>query len=182
MRMASGTAPGGDAGHSATSLRLFAALWPGDQTRDALAALQRGSSWPAQARVVMAPDLHLTLAFIGAVTVDVLATMHAAAAVRGAALALSLDQVEVWKGGTVVLRPSRLPQSLIALHGRLTASLCAAGIAFDDSRPFAPHVTLARKAPGARVALPGCGVPWHSAGHVLAASCRGRYRVVARFG
>ena len=50
-----------------------------------------------------------------------------------------------------------------------------------DARPFAPHLTLGRKARGlVGPALPP--VAWRSAGHVLALSAGGRYSVVTRFG
>jgi RNA 2',3'-cyclic 3'-phosphodiesterase len=162
------------------TLRLFLALWPTPATRAAAGAAQQVLPWPAAARRVSASDLHLTLAFIGAVPQEQLAHVTRAAAVTSARIALSLDRIEVWKAGTVVLRPSCAPAAMLDLHARLTQSLRACDVAFD-ARPFVPHVTLGRKARG-MVAAAVPPLPWRSAGHVLALSAGGRYSVIARFG
>jgi len=161
------------------SLRLFVALWPTAATRTAVVAAQDALRWPAGARRVSGPDLHLTLAFIGAVPQEQLAEVTQAAVIGSASIELVLDQLEVWRGATVVLRPSAVPAALADLQGRLVRSLQAGGVPFD-ARPFAPHVTLARKAKGiAQAAVPP--VRWRSAGHVLALSAGGRYSVIERF-
>ena len=161
------------------SLRLFVALWPTAATRAAVVAAQDALPWPAGARRVAGPDLHLTLAFIGAVPQQQLGQVTRAAGITSADIELALDQLEVWKGATVVLRPSVVPAALADLQGRLVQSLKADGVPFDE-RPFAPHVTLARKAKGiAHTALPP--LRWRSAGHVLALSAGGRYSVIERF-
>ncbi len=162
------------------SLRVFVALWPTPATHAAAVAAQQVLPWPAAARRVAGSDLHLTLAFIGAVPQEQLAHVTRAAAVPSARVTLSLDRIEVWKAGTVVLRPSRAPAAMLDLYARLTQSLRARDVAFD-ARPFVPHVTLGRKARGMAVAaVPP--LPWRSAGHVLALSAGGRYSVIARFG
>ncbi len=162
-----------------TALRLFIALWPTPATRAAAAAAQAALHWPAAARPVAATDLHLTLVFIGAVPQERLDALTQAARIPSARVELALDRVELWKGGTVVLRPTRVSAALVDLQGRLAASLRACGVPFD-ARPFAPHVTLGRKAPGiVDAALPP--VRWRSTGHVLALSAGGRYRAIARY-
>jgi 2'-5' RNA ligase len=144
-----------------------------------MVAAQDALPWPAGARRLAAPDLHLTLVFIGAVPQEQLAQVTQAAGVASAHIELVLDQLEVWKGATVVLRPSVVPAALAELQGRLVQSLQAGGVPFDE-RPFAPHVTLARKAKGiAEVPVPP--LRWRSAGHVLALSAGGRYSVIERF-
>ena len=161
------------------SLRLFVALWPTAATRTAVVAAQDALRWPAGAGLVSGPDQHLTLAFIGAVPQEQLAQVTQAAGIGSASIELVLDQLEVWRGATVVLRPSAVPAALADLQGRLVRSLQAGGVPFD-ARPFAPHVTLARKAKGiAQAAVPP--VRWRSAGHVLALSAGGRYSVIERF-
>lgn len=162
-----------------TSLRLFIALWPTPATRTAVAAAQQALHWPAGARRVAASDLHLTLAFIGAVPQEQLGYVGQVAGIPSARIRLTLDRLEVWKGGTLVLRPTRVPAAIVGLQARLTASLQACGVPFD-ARPFAPHVTLGRKAQGI-VEVAGPPVPWRSTGHVLALSAGGCYRVIARF-
>ena len=160
-------------------LRLFIALWPTPATRTAVAAAQEALRCPAGTRRVAASDLHLTLAFIGAVEQEQLGRVTHDADMASARVELTLDRLDVWKGGTVVLRPTCVPAALADLQGRLVQSLRACGVAFD-ARPFSPHVTLARKARGLEVAaLPP--LRWRSAGHVLALSAGGRYTVITRF-
>jgi 2'-5' RNA ligase len=167
--------------HRSDALRIFVALWPSDTTRAGLTAIQGTLPWPHGCRLVAPSDMHVTLAFIGALAGEGLDAVRQAVAVRSAAITLKFDKLEVWKGGIAVLTPSGVPEALSALHGRLTASLRTAGVAFDESHPaFAPHVTLARKAQGlAAVAVEP--VSWRSMGHVLAASAGGRYSLAARF-
>jgi 2'-5' RNA ligase len=160
-------------------LRLFIALWPTPATRTAVAAAQEALRCPAGTRRVAASDLHLTLAFIGAVEQDQLGRVTQAADMASARVELTLDRLDVWKGGTVVLRPTCVPAPLSDLQGRLVHALQAAGLPFD-ARPFEPHVTLVRKARGInQTAVPP--VRWRSAGHVLALSAGGRYTVITRF-
>ncbi len=160
-------------------LRLFIALWPTPATRAAVVAAQEALRGSAGVRWAAASDLHLTLAFIGAVAQEQLSHVTHAADIASARIDLALDRLEVWKGGTVVLRPSGVPAALADLRGRLAGSLQVWGVPFD-ARPFAPHVTLARKAKGiSRAAV--LPVRWRSAGHVLALSSGGRYQVIARF-
>jgi 2'-5' RNA ligase len=142
-------------------------------------AAQDALPWPAGARRVAGPDLHLTLAFIGAVPQEQLGPVAWAAGISSADIELALDQLEVWKGDTVVLRPSMVPAALADLQARLAQSLQAGGVLFDE-RPFAPHVTLARKAKGIDQA-PVLPVRWRSTGHALALSAGGRYSVIERF-
>jgi RNA 2',3'-cyclic 3'-phosphodiesterase len=159
-------------------LRLFIALWPTPATRASLVAARETLRWPAGTRQVAVSDLHLTLAFIGAVPQEQLGQVTQAAEIASARVELLLDRLEVWKGATVLLRPSAVPDGLLDLQCRTVQALQAAGLPFD-ARPFAPHVTLARKARGiTETAVPP--VRWRSAGHVLVLSAGGRYSVIAR--
>jgi 2'-5' RNA ligase len=163
----------------AGTLRLFVALWPTQQTRAAAVAAQRALTWPAGAQLMTASDLHITMVFIGAVPDTELSHAMQAAAIPSVEIELKLDRLEIWKGGIVVLRPSAVPAAMVGLQGRLSESLRGFGVHFD-ARPFAPHVTLGRKAKGMLEAAPP-PLLWRSTGHVLARSIGGRYSVVARF-
>jgi 2'-5' RNA ligase len=144
-----------------------------------LVAVQDALRWPAGARRVAGPDLHLTLAFIGAVPQEQLGHFVRAAGITSANIELVLDLLQVWKGATVVLLPSMVPATVADLQGRVVQSLQAEGLPIDE-RPFAPHVTMARKAKGVdRAAVPP--LRWRSEGHVLALSARGRYCAIERF-
>jgi 2'-5' RNA ligase len=160
-------------------LRLFIALWPTPATRAAVVAAQEALRWPAAARRVAASDLHLTLVFIGSVPQGQLGQVTEAARMGSVRVELRLDRLEVWKGATVVLRPSTVPDALADLQRRVVQALQAAGLPFD-ARPFAPHVTLARKAGGITETAVS-PVRWRSTGHVVALSAGGRYSVIARF-
>jgi len=91
----------------------------------------------AGARRLAASELHLTLAFIGAVPQELLDPITQAVCIPSARVELALDRFEVWKGGTAVLQPTRVPEAIVELRGRLTASLRVCGVPFD-ARPFAP--------------------------------------------
>lgn len=164
-------------------VRLFVALWPTPETRDRIAGLQQAVAWPAGSRVVTPQDLHVTLAFIGAVPAGRVGVVRQAATVPSADIALSLDQVELWENGTAAVLTSSCGASaaLAELRRRITTSLANAGVQFDQTHPiFAPHVTLARRAGGAAIRdlQP---IAWQSVGHVLASSVNGPYKVVAHF-
>lgn len=57
---------------SATSLRLFYALWPDDATRDALVGLQK----IVRGRTTEKQNLHLTLAFLGQQRAETVPTLR----------------------------------------------------------------------------------------------------------
>jgi 2'-5' RNA ligase len=164
--------------------RLFLALWPEPPLRATLAAYRDAWRWPAGAKPVADATLHLTLHFLGAVArarIAGLATSLAAVSVAG----MNLRPIggEVWKGGIAVLRfdaSAALPE----LHERLGTVLADAGIALDP-RPFAPHVTLARKAAKAEPPATDPAFAWRADDFALVESLPGgaaRYEVLARFG
>jgi 2'-5' RNA ligase len=126
--------------------RLFFAIWPPDDARDALARLAGDVAQVAEGKPVEAAKIHLTLAFLGEVDEARIAALAAhARALDSARFTLVLDRVGsfrrsrvAWAGSSVV------PGALVTLQGRLEQGLRAAGFALDE-RPFSPHVTLARK-------------------------------------
>lgn len=164
--------------------RLFLALWPEAALRARLAAYRDAWRWPSRAKPVDDATLHLTLHFIGAFArprIPALAAALAAVPVRE--IVLRPGEAEVWKGGIAVLRIDGDP-ALPELHERLGAVLADAGIALDP-RPFAPHVTLARKAARAEVPAERPALDWHADGFALVESLPGRtarYEVLLRFG
>jgi 2'-5' RNA ligase len=164
-------------------LRLFLALWPEPALRPRLAAYRDDWRWPAGAKPVAEATLHLTLHFIGAFARARLAELTAAlAAVPVDRMVLRPADAEVWKGGIAVLRIDG-DAALADLHGRLGAVLTSTGIALD-TRPFAPHVTLARKAARAEPPPGGAAFEWRANSFVLAESIPGgpaRYEVLRRF-
>jgi len=166
------------------SARLFLALWPEPPLRARLSAYRDAWCWPPGAKPVQDATLHLTLHFLGAVArvrIPGLATSLAAVAVEEVVLRAAGG--EVWKGGIAVLRIAA-SGSLFELHERLGAVLTDAGIALDP-RPFAPHVTLARKAATAKPPTERPVFDWRADGFALVESLPGgavRYEPLARFG
>ena len=166
------------------TFRLFLALWPEESVRVRLAAYRDAWRWPARAQPVADPALHLTLHFIGAFArTRMPALVEALAAVPLREFVLRPGGAEVWKGGIAVLRIDGDP-ALAELHDRLGVVVSDAGVALD-SRPFAPHVTLARKAAPAEPPADALPFEWHPDGFALVESLPGRparYEVLRRFG
>lgn len=133
----------GSAGR-APSLRLFYALWPDEQTRDRLAALQAGIS----GRTVDVANLHLTLAFLGNQPRDSLRRLEDA--MQSLALTpftLTLDEYGYFSKPQIVwVGPSTPPDVLMSLQRALWQSLIDQGISLKPVAGFRPHVTLARDA------------------------------------
>ena len=165
-------------------VRLFLGLWPEESLRVCLAAYRDAWRWPAGSKPVADATLHLTLHFIGAfVRTRIPALAASLAAVPVGEIVSRPGGGEVWKGGIAVLRIDGNAE-LAELHQRLGAVLIEAGIALD-SRPFAPHVTLARKAAKAEPPAEAPAFEWRPGRFVLVESLPGRsarYEVLGRFG
>jgi 2'-5' RNA ligase len=168
------------------SARLFLALWPPDDVRTALQAFQQDWTWPPGAALVDAQRLHVTLHFLGQVPVARVAQLGRALAVRFEPTVLDLPAGEActWRGGIAVLEFAA-PPPLLRLHAALEAGLRSLQWPIEQ-RPWRPHVTLARRAQGARAPrAPHAGLPaWQAdQGYALVHSVPGRgYEVLHTFG
>ena len=152
-------------------MRLFLALWPREPARDALAAVARSLAQAASGKAVPAEKIHLTLAFLGEVAPERLDEVRAAAdAIRGAPFELVLDGVGSFQKARVAWAGSSgLPGALVRLQSDLETGLRAAGFALDE-RPFAAHVTLARKIAFSVTAAAMAPIRWQASEYVLARS------------
>jgi RNA 2',3'-cyclic 3'-phosphodiesterase len=163
--------------------RLFLALWPEASLRARLAAYRDAWRWPAGAKPVADATLHLTLHFIGALARQRIPALAASlATVPVGRIVLRPGGCELWRGGIAVLR-FESDAAVAELHRRLGADLADAGIALDP-RPFAPHVTLARKAAKAEPPAERTAFEWRASGFALVESLPGgsaRYEVLSRF-
>ena len=130
------------------SVRLFFALWPTDAVRGQLASLLKEPLRQLPGHHVPVANWHLTLAFLGNVPGAQLPCVEAAgAAASTACFGLQLDSLGYFRTSHVVwFGASQCPTALSALVGRLHVSMASCDIALD-SRPFAAHLTLARKVP-----------------------------------
>ena len=123
-------------------MRLFLAILPDPDMRDALCAVQhelrrRG----VEGNFTRPENLHLTLAFIGDYP-DPDAVLEALSELRFEPFSLALDGLgafgELWWAGL------RGNEALDALVRRLRRALGDAGIPFDR-KSFLPHITLVRR-------------------------------------
>lgn len=131
-----------------------------------------------------AENLHITLAFLGAIERERFDDLIAAAStVRPQPLELVLDQPGYWKHNKIAwLGASEVPAALDATVADLRAALSAAGFRFDP-KPFVAHITLLRDARAPRE-FPGLDpVRWQAGGFALIASENDRsgphYRMAA---
>jgi len=137
------------------SPRLFVALDLPDAALAALAAFRDAAADPAVWRPLPDDRFHVTLGFLGHRSE---ADAEAAAAVLAALPAHPAPSLSL--GAGLLLPPRRARVLTVALAdpggglGRLQAAvaggLVAAALYEEETRPFRPHVTVARVRPGAR--------------------------------
>ena len=128
-------------------MRLFFALWPDAALRRQLGALAGTLAQRAHGNAVPEAKAHMTLAFLGEVPVERSpAVCDAASRVEGEGFELVLDEVGSFRAAKVAWAgSSRGHPALIALQSSLAHELATEGFALE-SRPFAAHVTLVRRA------------------------------------
>jgi 2'-5' RNA ligase len=132
--------------------RLFFALWPDVALQAQLHGLarERREAVRRQGRLVPAENLHLTLVFLGAVEAGQRVCLEeAAAGVSVPPFTLVLDEFDcLQRRGLFWAGASHTPPALADLVQQLNAAAARCGSATDAaSRPFKPHVTLARRLP-----------------------------------
>ena len=127
-------------------MRYFFALWPDDSTRNQL--IEVCQKLPAgTGRIVPGQNLHITLAFLGSLDGAVVGNLRQGAAViHTGPFSLQLDELGWWRKPRVVwLAAGQVPDALLELVKELNSLLLSQGIK-PDSRPYQPHLTIARKA------------------------------------
>ena len=165
--------------------RLFIALWPPADVRDAIAAWQSAWTWPSHSAVVRPERFHITLHFVGAVPekrVEELKYVLRTVSAHG--FSLHFGHHETWQHGVMVLRPDTSPTGLRALHARIGLALGEIRMPVEE-RSYRPHVTLARRATGATPPPQAADVHWESKdGFVLVQTLAGAggYEILGRFG
>ena len=125
--------------------RLFFALWPEEGLQQQLHELA-GQALKANAgRCVVAENIHLTLAFLGSVTVpDQVRYEQVASRVQGKIFTLTLDELGCFRrSGILWVGPSQIPAELLVLVRDLNQALQACGFT-PESRDYRAHLTLAR--------------------------------------
>jgi len=168
---------------SSPSRRLFLGLMADEPVRQALVKHMRLWSWPASARLVSPDRLHLTLHFLGQVQAgDEQALLEALPAVAMEPLDLVLDTPHAF-GGSIAVLLARPDDRLVALHRRFAPALQRIGQELPEI--WTPHVTLARKAQGARRPANPPPIAWRVREFALVWSKLTQptgYHVLARYG
>jgi len=115
-------------------MRLFFASWPPPAVAKALAQWAREAQRACGGRITREDAIHLTLAFLGEAGPQ--AALAAGRAVRGRATSLMVDSARYWNHNRIVwVGPANVPPELAQLARAL-----------GETREFAGHVTLIRKA------------------------------------
>ncbi len=169
---------------AAVSTRLFLALCPGEADKAALAAHAQSWQWNADATRYAPADWHVTLHFIGSLPRPRMDALRAELAVPMTPFELRLGQPALWPRGLAVLLPIAVPEALRELHARLGHALRGLGLR-ADTRPYHPHITLARGAAQARPPARWPAFGWQVTGYALMEStgqARQRYRVLQHYG
>ena len=152
------------------SSRLFFALWPDQQTRLHLVRLNH-SIEAKGFKPVQAHNLHATLVFLGSVDgASELLLKYSVREILAKPFVLTFDQLSYWsKPKILCLTCSHTPDEAGLLVAALSREVSSCGLQ-TDTRPYLPHITLARHAQY----LPDITIEpivWRVEAFVLAASC-----------
>jgi 2'-5' RNA ligase len=166
------------------SSRLFFALWPDDETRQNILHIQQAVTMTVF-KPVPAQNFHVTLVFLGSVSKTLESTLKAhTTSIQSEPFNLVFDQLQFWPKARVLCLTSQQPHSLIvdlATAISNAASICGLK---TDSRPYRPHVTLARH--GQAFNRQSCpALTWRAQAFCLVESCSTfegvRYQVLEKW-
>jgi 2'-5' RNA ligase len=126
--------------------RLFFAIWPDPGVRKSLVGIA-SHSLKRRGRAVPVENLHLTLAFLGAVTAARQRCMeNVADGLAAEAFKLVFTQLGYWQRPRVIWSGCEAtPEALLVLVEGLRAGMLHCGLE-PETRPYRAHMTLARKA------------------------------------
>jgi RNA 2',3'-cyclic 3'-phosphodiesterase len=127
--------------------RLFFAAWPPPEVQRSLGKLAERLQLECGGRALPAPNIHLTLVFLGDVARELLPRLETAAArVFAPPFDLAISRIAYWRHNRVVWAGvESVPAALRVLVNRLEEVLTEEGFRFDQ-RAYAPHITLLRNA------------------------------------
>jgi len=153
-------------------VRLFFALWPDDEVRAQIASILNQINLDRdQCRLVKNNNLHLTLHFIGNTSIAEMKCLDRQA--RGfdaEPFELTLDCSGYFKKPKVIwIGCKSVPQVLYDLHGNLGGQIAQCAYT-PETRPFSPHITVARKIIEPPGPIPFEPVPWQVNQFVLVKS------------
>jgi len=130
----------------AESQRLFFALWPDDETRNAIARIVKQVAPLHQGKSIRTDNLHLTLAFLGHVNkAQRDCVERVAESISITPFSLCLEHLGVFPRAKVLwLGIKEQPEALIQLANKLANGARNCEIKLDE-KAFKPHVSLIRK-------------------------------------
>lgn len=166
--------------------RVFFALWPDAAAASRLSVLAQQLAG-AGGRAMQPATLHMTLAFVGAVTsAQIEALRELAATVHGETFELSLDRLGFFpRGGIAWAGCRQMPSRQRRLSEQLCDALRGAGFAIDPRAGQVPHVTLARRVQSPSLPPLETPIGWRASEFALVEShlhpSAASYRTVARF-
>ena len=128
-------------------VRLFFALWPQAELQQAFFAAGNKLHRRCGGRRTRRENIHLTLAFLGAVEPARLPRVVAVAdQIALPSFEMIFDRLGWWRQNQVAwAATSDTPRAIVDLVKALQLGLVAEGFKFDERR-FVPHITLLRKA------------------------------------
>ena len=151
--------------------RVFFALWPDEGTREALVSASRPAVQRSAGRATPRANLHVTLAFLGAVSEAELARVRQISTPPVERFELSIDTLGFRKRARLLwAAPDTVPPALLELESSLWSELAELEIR-RERRHYLPHVTLARRARHVSDTL--TPVHWPVPGFVLVESTPG---------
>ena len=153
---------------SETTARLFFALWPGDSVRAALVQLAETVHKQCGGRVVLGHNIHLTLLFLGNVSLERIADLRALApTIAAPPFDLKVNTLNYWRHNRIVWAgATQCPAALRKLVSDLAQRLQSTGFRCED-REYVPHITLLRNARRGP-AMPKAGqIAWDAGDFVL---------------
>ena len=166
--------------------RLFFALWPAKQTRQAIIEVLSSQSLPVKGRLIIPENLHVTLHFLGPVSEESKACMQAAAqSVEAVSFSLELDRFGYFPRAKIFwLGPRETPAALAELYRRLGRAIAVCGYPFE-ARGYTPHISLMRKCVKPEAGPADFSIPWHVDEFVLVESTTtasgAHYRVIEKY-
>ncbi len=127
-------------------VRAFFALVPDPAVAGEFTALAKDVARRARGRAVGGDHVHVTLAFMGDVAPESIPALRRIGdALPHFGAVVQFDTLGSWRAsGVAWIAPHALPPQVVALHDALHGALGDAGFPLD-TRPFRPHVTLARR-------------------------------------
>jgi len=168
-------------------VRLFFALWPDDEVRAQIASiLSQINLDHDKCRLVKNSNLHLTLHFIGNTSIAEMKCLDLhARGFEAEPFEFRLDCLGYFKKPKVFwIGCQAVPQALYELHGNLAEQISQCAYK-PETRPYSPHITVARKITRTPGSTPFKPVLWQLDRFVLVESVSVpggvRYKVVESY-